>query len=148
MAYTPPTPTDLKLRYSAFALVEDATVQYWLTDAQRAVDTSWIEADYAPALMAYAAHRMTEERVAGLSGGSGGIPAGVTRFRSGSMDVAFSEAAATQQAEGGLQSTRYGKEYARLLRLSKGGPRVIGGGIAPGGCGFNGFAGPLPPWNC
>ncbi len=148
MPYELPTPTDLKLRYGAFAQVEDATVQYWLTDAQRAVDTTWTEGDYAPALMAHAAHRMAEEGVAGISGGSGGIPAGVTRFRSGSMDVAFSEAAATQQAEGGFASTRYGREYAALLRRNRGGPRVIGGGAAIGNCGFNGFAGPLPPWHC
>jgi hypothetical protein len=147
MAYTLPTPTDLKLRYGAFALVEDATVQYWLTDAQRVVDTSWIEGDYAPALMAYAAHRMTEEGVTGLSGGSGGIPAGVTRFRSGSMDVAFSEAAATQQAEGGCSRRAMAGNMPAAEALSKAGPRVIGGGVAPGGCGFNGFAGPLPPWH-
>lgn len=146
MPYTAPTPADLKARYAAFAGVADDTIAYWLADAQRFVDQSWIEGDYQPALIAYAAHRMTEESVAGLSSGGASIPAGVTSFRSASVSVNFSEAAATQQAEGGLKATRYGREYAELLARNKAGPRVVAGGIIPCGPGFNGYAGPLPPW--
>lgn len=144
MAYTAPPPATLKLRYPAFSAVPDATVQYWLTDAQRFVDQSWSEVDYAPAIMAAAAHGMTVE---GIGVAASSIPAGVTRFRSGSMDVAFSEAAATASVEGGWKATRYGLEYLALLARNRGGARVVGGGAAVRNDGFNGWAGPLPSWH-
>lgn len=124
MAYTVPDPATLKLRYPAFAAVEDATIQYWLTDAERFVDQSWPEGDYAPALMALAAHYMALAGMGGTSG-SGAIPAGVTRFRSGAMDVTIADAVAVQQSKGGYQATRYGQEFARMQRRNFGGPRVV-----------------------
>jgi hypothetical protein len=131
MPYTAPTPAELLLRYPAFAAVAEDVRQYWLTDAHRTVDESWIEADYAPALMALAAHNMA---LAG-NGAAGGIPAGVTKFKSGAVDVAFSDAAAAAQVRGGYGATRYGIEFQALLRRNKGGPRLIGGGhgLACGG---------------
>lgn len=132
MAYDAPTPDDLKARYTAFADVADETVQLWLTDAESFVDQSWIEADYAPALMALAAHNMALEGL-GASSGAAALPAGVTRFRSGAMDVTVSEKAANEKASGGYQATRYGQAYARLLRKNHGGPRVIAVGRVPAG---------------
>ena len=43
------------------------TIRTWLTDAERFVDRSWAEGDYAAALMAKAAHEMVllGRRVAG-----------------------------------------------------------------------------------
>lgn len=124
MAYIAPTPADLKTRYPAFAAVADQTVQYWLTDAQRFVDTSWREVDYAPALMAAAAHWMAR---AGLGvGPAAGIPAGVTSFRSGSFSVQIAEGAASASAAGGWASTIYGQEYRGMLYRNKGGPRATG----------------------
>ena len=90
----------------------------------RFVTDSWIEADRAVAEMAYAAHMMA---LNGLGGGlSASVPAGVTRFKSGAMDVAFSDAAAAATARGDFSSTRYGVEYAMLRRRSNGGPMLIG----------------------
>lgn len=130
MAYTAPTPAALKLRYPAFAGVEDATVQYWLTDAERFVDTSWTESDYAPALMSLAAHNLTMAG-RGAATGASAIPAGVTRFKSGAMDVTISEAAASAMTKGGYQASVYGQEFALLLRRNKAGPRVISAGSLP-----------------
>jgi hypothetical protein len=137
MAYTAPSPADLILRYPAFASVAEDVRQYWLTDAQRFVDETWQEGDYAPALMARAAHSMALEE---LGGGAGIIPAGVTRFKSGAMDVAFSEAAASAQTKGGYGATRYGIEFQALLRRNFGGPRVSAAGTLPV-CGYG--AGPI-----
>ncbi|QTH19785.1 DUF4054 domain-containing protein [Rhizorhabdus wittichii] len=124
MAYTAPTPADLKMRYPAFAAVGDAVIQYWLDDALRFVTDCWIEDDRAAAMMAYAAHQMAMN---GLGGGiAGDLPAGLTRFRSGAMDVAFSDAAAARSAAGGYGATRYGQEFALLQRRSKGGARLVG----------------------
>lgn len=145
MAYTRPTPADLKLRYSAFAAVADDRVQYWLTDAERGVDESWFAADYAPALMALAAHNMARD---GLGAGSTGAPMGATSIRTGSFSATISEKAVESQIVGGFASTRYGQEYAAMLRRNKGGPRVTAPGAVVCCDGYNGFAGPLPPWQC
>jgi hypothetical protein len=108
----------LRLRYPAFAAVPSATIDYWLTDAMRFVDDSWTEADYAPALMAAAAHHMAMN---GL-GTEGALPQGVTSFKSGTFSATVD---ASQAGRTGWASTRYGQEYLALLRRNKGGARVI-----------------------
>ena len=108
----------LRMRYPAFAAVPSATIDYWLTNAGRFVDASWSDADYAPALIAAAAHHMAMN---GL-GGEAALPQGVTSFKSGtfSATVEASQAAAT-----GWKATRFGQDYLALLRRNKGGARVI-----------------------
>lgn len=126
MAYTEPTAADLKARYPAFAAVDSAVVTYWLTDAHRFVDTSWLESDYAPALIAAAAHHMSRARVTGIASDEVGdlAASGLTSFKSGTFQASFAEGAANAAAGGGWASTEYGREYAALLRKNKGGPRV------------------------
>lgn len=121
MAYTVPSAANLKTRYPAFAAVADATVEYWIADAQRFVDTTWREVDYAPALMARAAHEMA---LGGIGAGSG-IPEGVTSFKSGSFSANISDAAAQASVKGGLQATRYGREFAAIMRRNFAGPRLV-----------------------
>jgi hypothetical protein len=123
MAHIAPSPADLKARHAAFGAVADEVVQLWLTDAERFVDSGWLEDDYAPALISLAAHNMALQ---GL--GVAALPAGVTRFRSGAMDVAISTEAASASAGGGYRATSYGREFAALLRRNHGGPRLAGGG--------------------
>lgn len=132
--YAKPAPSHLQARYPAFADVASDTIQYWLTDAERMVDTSWTEGDYAPALMALAAHNMA---LAGLGATSSaatsvaGLPAGVTRIKSADFEATIAESVATAQAGATLQSTRYGVEFLRLLRVNRGGPRVMTTGAVP-----------------
>lgn len=126
MPHTAPTASDLKARYPAFADTLDATVDIWITDAQRIVTTSWDEADYAPAIMALAAHSMA---LGGLeASGSASLPAGVTRFRSASIDVSITERAANASVAGGYGSTRYGQEFEIMLRRNIGGMRLVAAG--------------------
>jgi hypothetical protein len=131
--YAKPLPPHLKLRYPAFASVDAGTVQYWLTDAERYVTDAWSEGDYAAGLMALAAHNMTlagyGTDVASLSG----VPAGITRMKSGSLELGFTDAAANARMGGGYGSTRYGAEYQALLRANRGGPLVAPTGVAPDG---------------
>lgn len=119
MPFAVPTAADLKARYPGFAAVPDATVSYWIADAQRVVTDAWIEADYPIAIMLHAAHELASQ---GLEAGAGaGIPQGVTSFSSGSMDVSFSDAIASAT---GYAATRYGREFLVLLRRNRGGPIV------------------------
>ncbi|MGJ0508925.1 MAG: DUF4054 domain-containing protein [Methylocystis sp.] len=130
MAYDVPTAAELKQRFPAFGTVDDEVVDYWITDGQRFVDTSWIEGDYAPALLSLAAHNMALAGL-GTDASLAAVPAGVSRFKSGSLEVAMTDAAANARATGSLDSTRYGSEYLVLLRRNKAGPRVSATGIAP-----------------
>lgn len=129
--YAKPTAAHLIARYPAFAAVAAQTIFYWLTDAERYVDDSWTEGDYAAALMALAAHNM-------MLGGLGtdavtlaSVPAGITAMKSGSLSLNFSDAAARDRISGAYGSTRYGAEYLALLRRNRGGPRVAPTGTVP-----------------
>lgn len=144
MSYTEPTATDLQQRYPAFATVDTDTIGYWLTDAHRYVDTSWLEGDYAPALLAVAAHNMSMAKVAGIAGGdiAGMAASGLTDFKSGTFQARFSDEAVKQAVAGGYQATSYGQEYADLLARNKGGPRVTAPGHVPCDYGFVGLLSP------
>lgn len=122
--YAKPSPAHLMARYPAFAAVPLGTIRMWLADAERFVDHSWPEGDYAAALMSLAAHNMALAGIGGTSN-SGTIPAGVTRFKSGNMDVAIADAVAVQQSKGGYQATLYGQEFARMQRRNFAGPRLV-----------------------
>ena len=129
--YAKPLPPHLKARYAAFAAVDAGTIQYWLTDAERFVTTAWIEGDYAAGLMALAAHNMALAGYGTDAAALAGVPAGVTRMKSGSLELGFTEAAANARATGSLESTRYGLEYQALLKANRGGPLIQPSGVVP-----------------
>ena len=129
MAYVVPTAADLKARFPAFADVLDATVNLYIADAQ--VDETWLEADYAPAIMAWAAWAMTDFGIGTGGEVAGYIGSGVTKLKSGTLDVSFSDKASSAS---GYETNVYGRQYLMLLRKNKGGPRVIRGN--PGDCGW------------
>lgn len=131
MAYDAPTPADLKARYATFADVDDAIVQYWLTDAQRFVDTSWLESDYAPALMALAAHNLSIAGHGTEAEATADLPSGITSMKIGTLGLAFDSQTTRDKVQGSYESTRYGAEYKRLLRRNRSGPRVAATGVAP-----------------
>lgn len=120
-ASTDPNVATLKMRYPAFSAVADETVEYWLTDAQRYVATSWSEGDYAPGLIAIACHEMIGHKVAGVADGElqALLAAGVTDFQSGGREgfrVSFSDAAIKDALSSEYAATVPGQEYTRLLR--------------------------------
>lgn len=129
--FAKPSAAHLIARYPAFAAIPIGTIRMWLTDAERFVDTTWLEGDYAPALMARAAHSMALAGI-GASDGAAELPAGVSRFKSGNMDVTIVDAVAAANASGGYSSTRYGKEFVALQRRNFGGPSVVAAGVVPG----------------
>jgi hypothetical protein len=134
MAYDVPTAANLKAKYPAFADVADATVDVHLADASTtAVDTSWREADYAPAIMAFAAHRMALLDIGAHGQAASFARQGVTSYRSGSYGVSFDADKAKAAASGTLDATPYGQEYKRLLGANKSGPRVVATRLTAGG---------------
>lgn len=127
--YAKPVPGHLQARYPAFSAVPASTVQYWLTDAERSVDTSWNEGDYAAALMALAAHNMTLAGIGTDAAALASVPVGITQMRSGSLGLSFTNEAANARMTGDFTATRYGQEYQLLLRRNRGGPLVTDSGV-------------------
>lgn len=150
MAYTEPTPADLKTRYPAFADVADATVQTYLDDTATSVDGSWREGDYIPAKVAKAAHEMALAGIGTRSEVDTWAAAGLNKVKSGNLDVSFSDAKVARASAGTLDATAYGQAYKRILKRNKGGPRLVGG-RAPA-CGWGPTAqlndGGVLPWDC
>jgi hypothetical protein len=129
MAYEVPTAAALIARYPAFAAVAVETIDIHIADAAASgVDTSWIEGDYAPAIAALAAHNMALLGIGDHGELAGFAQAGVTRIRTGNFDAGFSERKVGAASSGGFDATTYGQRYKVLLRRSKGGPRLVGGG--------------------
>lgn len=129
--YVKPLPQHLRLRYPAFEEEPTATIQYWLTDAERFVDSSWTEGDYAAGLMAMAAHNMMLAGLGTDAAAISGLPAGITNFKSASLSVSFADGVAADRTTGALASTRYGAEYQTLARRNRGGARVLPTGALP-----------------
>lgn len=133
MPYTLPTAADLKALYPEFAPVADATVDAWIARVNgRDVDTSWREADFAWGIEAAAAHRMALGGVLGAAMGQAAAfaAAGVTGFKSGTVDITLDADTVKRIAAGGWESTRYGLDYLDLLYANKN-----GGGVTHVGCG-------------
>lgn len=145
MSYAEPVAADLQMRYPAFAAVDPATITYWLTDAHRFVDTGWSEGDYAPALIAAAAHGMAQAGTPGISNDEAAdlAASGVTDFQSGAFRLRFSDDAVKAALATGFGSTIYGREYLALLATNRPGFGTSAPGAVCCDTGFNGFAGPL-----
>jgi hypothetical protein len=120
MAYAPPTASDLKARFPAFASVADDVVTAALGEAARLVDESWTEGDFANARMLYACHILLMD-----GHGTGGeadmlvdMPAGYKRTKAGGSEIErFGSATAGGTTDPlDLQSTSYGRRFASLMR--------------------------------
>jgi hypothetical protein len=133
MAYTPPTLSEFRVKYPAFAAVADETVQAWLDEGD--TETSvWPDADRAKAVMLYAAHKLTESGA--LT--SGQSLSGVTSFKSGTFSASLSDAAASRT---GYDATAYGRDFLLLRRRNFTGmmpawnpPACRAPGVIPGEC--------------
>lgn len=129
MPYIDPTAAEFKAKFPTFAAVADATINLAIGEANASVDTTWVEADYQPAIMYLAAHIMTIDGVviagAGLGEGAGIINAGlVSSMKVGDVQVALGggsggASGAALQAKSGLRATPYGQRYLELLRRNQ-----------------------------
>src|SRR5687768_1299820 len=123
MAYTTPTADELQAAFPAFADVDDAVVTFNITRANRSIDSSWTEGDYATAIMLLACHYMV---LAGLGTGAEAAVnaqglAGFTSIRSGSLSLSRG---ATSQGGGGevpaeYAGSVYGQQFYWLMRQNK-----------------------------
>jgi hypothetical protein len=133
--YVDPTPADVKMDFAVFADVPDAAVQRRIDRTASWVDQSWMAGDFTWAKELLTAHFLTED---GLGAGTGaemnalGL-SGVSRLKSGTLDVTFSAASDGGGAgDSPLLSTSYGRRFYALLRKNRGGVVSVSGG----GCGI------------
>lgn len=131
-----PTPQNLIDMYPAFAAVSRSAIQLRLTMAGQSVDTTWEEGDYPFAIMALAAHLLETDGF-GTGAAAQAAAAGAGEFKSMKSGALSLERFDTKSVSGGgytspYAATRYGREYLRLLRLNRGGPRVTGTAGLPG----------------
>lgn len=149
MPYTPPPLAQFTAAFPAFAAVTQETYDFWSTDAARQVEqfTDCLGDRIDLAAMRATAWLLTD---AGIGTGTDAQMAaqgaqGFKSIRSGSLSLERGDSASADAA--GIYGTNaYGLAYWGMIKPCLAGPRVTGTGYLPGGCGFNGFAGTLPPW--
>jgi hypothetical protein len=134
MAYTAPTAADLKARYPEFDAVSDDLVTLVITEAAGTVSTSWLERDYAPAIMLLTAHMLITEGAVERANPNGNGTSSMTTtgavksYRVGEVQVSYagtSEGAGAASGDlSGLSATEYGKRFLALRRANFGGPMV------------------------
>lgn len=122
--YVVPGPAQFITRYPRFAQTDPDAIADALAEAATRVDTTWVEADFARAIMLYAAHVLTMD---GHGSGTEAQLAGLgdfQRIESGGLKLSRFDRFFTP---GVMASTSYGKRFAELQRLNFAGPRVVPG---------------------
>lgn len=151
MAYTPPDKATFIGIFPAFAAVTDEAYAFW--SAQAVLITQPLESCLG-ARMDLATMRATAHYLAQAGIGTGTESqmaaegaSGFKRIKSGTLDLErFDSSNAEDMGDWG--TTSYGQQVYPMLKACLTGPRVTGTGAVIGGCGFNGFAGPLPYGRC
>lgn len=121
--YIEPTAADLKARFPEFASVADATLELILAEAIGQVGDTWLERDRRPAQLYLAAHMLAMEGEPARSMGSGTVGGVTGPMKSRTVGDVRTEFAGFAGAGGattdaGYETTAYGKQFLRLLRLN------------------------------
>lgn len=149
MAYAPPNKATFIAVFPSFGAVEDEAYAFWSARAGRVVGRlqACLADDADLAAMLITAHLLTLQGV-GTGAEAEMAAQGASGFRSiKSGTISLERADNTSAASmGEYGATSYGQQVWPMLKACVGGPRVTGTGSLCGGYGYNGFAGPLPPW--
>lgn len=123
------TPSQLKIAYSEFTSVDDAVVQFWLDSAEEEINLTAWGTRASKAEMALACHMMIVSGVTSTGGAGGGSSGAIASVSVGDVSVSYDSAAAAAVSSQGLDpslaSSRYGVEYARLVKTMAYGAAVI-----------------------
>lgn len=113
MAYTPPTYTEFITRFPAFSGQDQTFVETLITEAQRVVDSSWLEADYALAIKYLVAHWLESDPATGgdASGGTGDIAS--ESF--GPISVSYAKLQSSLSGSS-LAGTEFGRRFLEIRR--------------------------------
>lgn len=148
MAYAAPDLADFTARFPSFAGVSNDTYALWSADAAAITGAkeSCLGDRIDLATMYLTAHYLT-----GVGIGTGAESemaaqgaAGFKAIRSGSLSLERAEESGADAGQFG--TTSWGRQFWAMFRGCVSGPLVTGTGCLPYSGGFNGYAGPLPPW--
>lgn len=140
MPYDAVTPAAFKAAKPQFAAVPNEKVQTYLDMAGRLVDETWTEGDYQPAIIAMACHLMTLEGL-GTDAESRDVASGRAQYqsiKSGELTLTRFRSTAGEGTSylDWLNSTACGRYFVFLLRLNRGGPRVVSVALPVGASGY------------
>lgn len=111
------TPSEFKIRFPEFALVEDARIQLFLDDSETEIDLeTW--GDYYDRGISYlTAHLLTLGTM--TEGGASGGPLGsIIKKKVGEIEICYSDSHPIgSYYYGYFKNTAYGMEYIRLYDL-------------------------------
>lgn len=114
MAYVKPTITDFNNTFpELLGIVPNAQLTIAIDQAARSVDETWVEADFANAILFLTAHNL----VAAKESTAGGD---ISSESFGPISVSYSKVAGDP-----LAATSYGARYLELLNLNHGAPVLI-----------------------
>lgn len=149
MAYTAPEKATFVAIFPSFADVADEAYAFWSAQASLLTEPreSCLGAQMDLATMRATAWYLTD---AGIGTGTESEVAaqgaqGFSRIKSGTIELERTKNDAAASA-GQFGSNSYGLQFWAMLRPCLAGPMVTGTGCLPYSVGFNGFAGPMPPW--
>lgn len=126
------TPTELKARAPEFSAVLDATVQVYLDMATEEIEPGAWGSRAKNAEILLACHKMIILGVLNAAGsGGGGATGPIQSVKVGDVSVTYgtstSLAVQLQGLDPSLAASKYGIEYARLIRLAAMGGAVLDG---------------------
>jgi hypothetical protein len=122
MTIATPSAATFKLRYHAFAGLDDALVDLVIAEGVGAVSEDWAAADQQPGILAYAAHLLALDGYGGIdveTGGTVDVAGPVSAVQVGDVKTTFSTQGQvtytlTNASEGSLPDTAYGRHYLDL----------------------------------
>lgn len=133
MPYETLTPSRFKMLKPEFSGVDDSMVHVFITMASRFVDNSWTSGDYETAWAAMTCHLMTLEGLGTSTDAeirrTGGSK--VSSIKSGTLSLTFAGSDGASPEIGSLDwfnSTPCGSFYYLLLKMNRGGPRLLTSG--------------------
>lgn len=123
MAYTTPTAADIKERFPEFSSVSNNLIDLIIAEAVGVVNTSWVEADYRPAIMYWVAHTLVSQGHGVAGGGASVVLTGPMKSRQvGDVKVEFAGVGGSGGAGNGSSSlydtTAYGRRFLDYLRAN------------------------------
>jgi hypothetical protein len=127
MPYTIPTLLDFRTRFPAFDSSEDTQIEQLLVEASNAIDQSWIETDYQPAILYLTAHLLaTDNSDAEAEVEVGGQTGAIAAESFGGLSVSYATGnSGSLSASEKYGSTEFGRRFLALLRANRGGPVAI-----------------------
>ena len=118
MPYTLPTVDDLQARFPVFATADEYVLSFLIDEAAGQIDDSWLEKDYARAIMYLAAHLYVTEQ-----GAAATRPGTIQSESFGPISRTF--AVDSSRSDESLRKTEYGRRYADLRKKNFPGVVVV-----------------------